>query len=1287
MCVHSGSLTRAPPQQLLAYQTKCHTDNSLVTVAAPVATAPTGASSLLTWSDASGLSPVTYQVFRQTTDAYGNIVTQSVSGMLAVRSFDLQYVVPAGTTATFYVQTFYKGGSSGLLSSSAPSTTVTYTAPNLALARLPPAQVTAADTGSITILVQGLPADLLNLVVVLTNTATQQVLTFLFTDATPYKTLSNSKMAPNTNYLVQVQCNAASAKLYTALSAPVPASTKPATPTQVTSVTPGTCTSTSCSFTIGVPAVSTGGARPASCILSYGTGLTAGCPCPTPGANAVCNLLSLAPSTSYSVTVAVMDVNGGQSAASNAVQVTTAGVQAQVTSFVANDPTGRNSQWAPGDTMTVAFSASANGQLPYLYGVDLATGLIGAAFTGLNLNQTWASASTAVLYVLGGSAATAPQINRACASALPQKPGTPLTPTCAVLTGTFGSYIPPFVRSTRCRLRPVAERARRSRRRPRRVRRRRPVPQPSPSACTARRSSPSAGSPGCRSSRPSPSSRASCRRRRRRSSPPPARQCRVPCGTPSPRADTEHAPHSNGQLKYGDQQAGASVTLPTVLASKLLSTLKAIKYTGAGRFYGADVITCTVSDGGNQLASVSISANVLFVKSSPSINLTSATTMPSGALTPVPAFTISAPDAENNTVEVTLTASEGPYTAPAGTRLSTLLFASGSADPRLTYTPAFGTEARQVRCRTRAQTRALTRPPLCTPQLVVKGVLPNVLAALRGLSFRTTEYGAVPADALSVRVVDTFSEVPDYQDVAVAAQLIKLTPNCGAVVAPLLASAKFDMVGQALAVLLTFNSTLGVRLSTVLDCAAVVNATGLPLLGAGPTCQVQAYNAIRITLGTKATCAVGNVLGVVANSPELLACPGSSKYALGAAPITAPASVAAPVVQAVLGAASLSIGQTLSLTATGSNGFARPLACIWTATNGLVLVAAPGDSCTVTAAPSATQLTPGSSYTVGVVMSNVFGAVSAERDTVVTVSNYAIPLVYAVGPSSYTITKASPAFRIVVGTDVPFARARFAWRGAGLPASAADGNNFVVVRPSLLSASQSPYSWTCVVSSAPGVNNSATFTVTLAASPLVVGIVGGQQRQVFANSAVTLDGSVSVDPDTGSNAALTFAWSVYDSNGNAAVTPAGAPITLSANPVVTLAAGTLAAGTYSVYLEVSDASTGRDDIAFQSVQIVSQPIPVITITNPPGVVGPAGTVKATALVSVVQSDGTTIPSWQTSCRFAWTYASGAVTGVAVSSGQSVFVTSGDAQYAGLVAFTRCARAHAGPVHRELHLTD
>ncbi|CEO98743.1 hypothetical protein PBRA_006857, partial [Plasmodiophora brassicae] len=699
-CLILYTVASVDATSLLAYQTKCHTDNSLVTVAAPVATAPTGASSLLTWSDASGLSPVTYQVFRQTTDAYGNIVTQSVSGMLAVRSFDLQYVVPAGTTATFYVQTFYKGGSSGLLSSSAPSTTVTYTAPNLALARLPPAQVTAADTGSITILVQGLPADLLNLVVVLTNTATQQVLTFLFTDATPYKTLSNSKMAPNTNYLVQVQCNAASAKLYTALSAPVPASTKPATPTQ--------------------------------------------------------------------------------SAASNAVQVTTAGVQAQVTSFVANDPTGRNSQWAPGDTMTVAFSASANGQLPYLYGVDLATGLIGAAFTGLNLNQTWASASTAVLYVLGGSAATAPQINRACASALPQKPGTPLTPTCAVLTGTFGSYIPPFVAPTT---------------------KAGAAPAPGSATVTVRLYSTTVVTVSRFTWVPLIQAFSV--------------QSRVLSTSPTA-VVAATCSSINGQLKYGDQQAGASVTLPTVLASKLLSTLKAIKYTGAGRFYGADVITCTVSDGGNQLASVSISANVLFVKSSPSINLTSATTMPSGALTPVPAFTISAPDAENNTVEVTLTASEGPYTAPAGTRLSTLLFASGSADPRLTYTPAFGTEARQ---------------------LVVKGVLPNVLAALRGLSFRTTEYGAVPADALSVRVVDTFSEVPDYQDVAVAAQLIKLTPNCGAVVAPLLASAKFDMVGQALAVLLTFNSTLGVRLSTVLDCAAVVNATGLPLLGAGPTCQ------------------------------------------------------------------------------------------------------------------------------------------------------------------------------------------------------------------------------------------------------------------------------------------------------------------------------------------------------------------------------------------------------------------------------------------------------------------
>jgi len=136
------------------------------------------------------------------------------------------------------------------------------------------------------------------------------------------------------------------------------------------------------------------------------------------------------------------------------------------------------------------------------------------------------------------------------------------------------------------------------------------------------------------------------------------------------------------------------------------------------------------------------------------------------------------------------------------------------------------------------------------------------------------------------------------------------------------------------------------------------------------------------------------------------------------------------------------------------------------------------------------------------------------------------------------------------------------------------------------------------------VNTSAEVVVTAKASALFAAVSGGSYRMQSRNEDLTLDGSLSYDPDDLSSAAhLNYSWAcAKDSSGttvtlvqSSCTTTIGTALSLAASPRTTVAASSLSSGSYTFTLWIFSAADGRNASATVVVKLATLEVPQLSI--------------------------------------------------------------------------------------------
>eukprot|EP00937_MAST-01D_sp_MAST-1D-sp2_P002556 g2556.t1 len=167
-------------------------------------------------------------------------------------------------------------------------------------------------------------------------------------------------------------------------------------------------------------------------------------------------------------------------------------------------------------------------------------------------------------------------------------------------------------------------------------------------------------------------------------------------------------------------------------------------------------------------------------------------------------------------------------------------------------------------------------------------------------------------------------------------------------------------------------------------------------------------------------------------------------------------------------------------------------------------------------------------------------------------------------------------------------------------------------------------------------SGSATVTVIALVPPLVARL-GGGDRFVSSLSTLELDARQSVDPSgLVASAALIFTWSCTVGNKPCRGKDSQL-LAMGASPLVTFASNTLAGGVYAFTLEVSSTAYPRTSFTSQTITMVEQRIPDVTIAvRKPASVAATGVLNPTDKLvlignasSAVQWQWTIVPSLPT----------------------------------------------------------
>jgi len=250
------------------------------------------------------------------------------------------------------------------------------------------------------------------------------------------------------------------------------------------------------------------------------------------------------------------------------------------------------------------------------------------------------------------------------------------------------------------------------------------------------------------------------------------------------------------------------------------------------------------------------------------------------------------------------------------------------------------------------------------------------------------------------------------------------------------------------------------------------------------------------------------------------------------------------------------------------------------------------------------DMVPGSTFTVTLTATNFLG--NSDSATV-TVAKLQVPAPViriqggdrAEGTHSSALTlraSAQLAEMICVGSRSNDAKMSFLWAeetglfGGALIGTSRNPRVLSINAGALAAATTYSFRVTGFMTDFPNVNNSATVSVVVGQQALKA-VVGSAFRQVGRDSAFTLNGASSYDPDE-SAVPFSYAWSCAGASSGATC----GSLSLASSATATVAANALAIGTYAFTLTV--AKTGRGNAtATAVVEVMAGSPPAVSVAS------------------------------------------------------------------------------------------
>lgn len=246
--------------------------------------------------------------------------------------------------------------------------------------------------------------------------------------------------------------------------------------------------------------------------------------------------------------------------------------------------------------------------------------------------------------------------------------------------------------------------------------------------------------------------------------------------------------------------------------------------------------------------------------------------------------------------------------------------------------------------------------------------------------------------------------------------------------------------------------------------------------------------------------------------------------------------------------------------------------------------------------PSST-LTPSTTYAITLTLTNFLGGTAIASGSIVVEAGGSIPSV-AILPRTLTILRSTGLEMFADVTlpscaSIPTLSFKWSLNGVALPSSTTGTDTRYLRLPAHSLSSGAAYTIRVNVSDMVNASNTATASLTVLPSPLVVTLRGGSVSAIGVNRLLTLDASDSYDPDVAgspTSAGLNFTWGCIQ-GGSEFGKACQLNATFSSTAVQQL--GRLVPGIY--IFTVAGRKGSRTASATRTVKVVTTPIPYVTI--------------------------------------------------------------------------------------------